>query len=218
MSEESSGFDRAYADVEDLFGAKPDPLLVAHCDAIDAGRPALDLGAGQGRNAFYLARRGLEVHALDPSRVAADAVRRVAARERLPVTPYVTDFQSFAAPVPAYSAVLAFGLLPLLDWDAVDSLGERLLAWTVPGSLAFVTGFTTDDPRFDEVAASCERVGRNSFARPDGELRTYLEPGQARGLFAGFAVLHHWEGLGPEHRHGDAPPERHAMFELVLRR
>jgi cyclopropane fatty-acyl-phospholipid synthase-like methyltransferase len=212
------GFDRQYEDVKDLFGASPEPLLERHREAIDPGRAALDLGAGQGRNTFYLARHGIEVHALDPSRVAADAVRAVAERESLPVTAYVTDFQSFVAPVPSYSAVLAFGLMPLLDWKSVDALGRSLTTWTSTDSLVFVTGFTTDDPRFDEVARSCQRVGENSFARPDGELRTYLKPGQARGLFDGFELLHHWEGLGPEHQHGDSPPERHGMFELVLKR
>jgi cyclopropane fatty-acyl-phospholipid synthase-like methyltransferase len=210
-------FDRQYEDVEDLFGKEPDPLLERYVEAIDSRRPALDLGAGQGRNTFYLARRGIEVHALDPSRVAVDAVRRVAARESLPVTAYVTGFESYAASVPSYSAVLALGLLPLLDWQSVAALGDALRTWTSEGSLVLVTGFTTEDPRFEAVASTCERVGHNSFARPDGELRTYLEPGQAVALFEGFDVLHHWEGLGPEHRHGDAPPERHGMFELVLR-
>jgi hypothetical protein len=30
--------------------------------------------------------------------------------------------------------------------------------------------------------------------------------------------LHHWEGMGPEHRHGDSPMERHAMTEVVFQR
>ncbi len=211
-------FDRAYGAVENLFGEAPDPLLVRYLDAIDVSRPALDLGAGQGRNTFFLARRGVEVHALDPSRVAVDAVLHVAVSESLPVSGFATDFESFAAPVASYSAVLAFGLLPLLDWSAVATLDRALAGWTSQGSLVLVTGFTTEDPRYEEVAATCKRVGENSFARPDGELRTYLEPGQATELFRGFELLHHWEGLGPEHRHGDAPPERHGMFELVLGR
>lgn len=211
-------FDRAYGDVENLFGEAPDRLLEQHLDAIDVSSPALDLGAGQGRNTFFLARHGIEVHALDPSRVAIDAVLRIAVRESLPISGYVSDFESFSAPVASYSAVLAFGLLPLLDWAAVAALDRAFAKWTSPGSLVFVTGFTTEDPRFEHVAATCVRVGKNSFARPDGELRTYLEPGQAAALFHGFEVRHHWEGLGPEHQHGAAPPERHGLFELVLGR
>ena len=28
-------------------------------------------------------------------------------------------------------------------------------------------------------------------------------------------LRYHWEGLGPEHQHGDDPPERHGVVELV---
>ena len=31
-----------------------------------------------------------------------------------------------------------------------------------------------------------------------------------------FDAVHLWEGLGPEHRHGDGSPERHGKVEAVL--
>ena len=52
----------------------------------------------------------------------------------------------------------------------------------------------------------------------DGTVRTYLEPGELPKLFRGFSVVHYEERLGPEHRHGDGPPERHALAEAVMRR
>ena len=211
-------FDDVYANVKDLFGATPDPILVRFRDAIPVGPPALDLGAGQGRHTFYLARRGMTVHALDPSRVALDEIARIARDEDLPVTTHLASFEYFAAPVPVYSAVLAFGLMPLLDWASIESLAQRLTEWTREGSLVFATGFTTGDSRFQQVASSCRKIGKNSFAQPNGELRTYMEPGEVTRLFEGFEVVHHWEGLGPVHQHGSLPPERHAMFELVLKR
>jgi hypothetical protein len=36
--------------------------------------------------------------------------------------------------------------------------------------------------------------------------------------YAGLETIHSWEGLGPKHRHGDGPPERHGLAEAVLRR
>ncbi len=38
------------------------------------------------------------------------------------------------------------------------------------------------------------------------------------GLFVKLEVVHTWEGLGQEHRHGDGPTERHGLAEAVLRR
>jgi len=33
-----------------------------------------------------------------------------------------------------------------------------------------------------------------------------------------FEVIHSWEGLGHEHRHGDGPLERHGLAAAVFRR
>ena len=211
-------FDRDYDNTAELFGSSEDPLLRRFAAAIDRQRPALDLGVGQGRNALFLARAGMAVHGLDPSRVAVETVRDLALSENLPVTAYQTSFESFECPAETYSAVLAFGLLPLLSWASIELLVDRVEAWTATGSLVLLTGFTTLDPRLEHVAAEGSRVGRNSFRLADGQLRTYLEPGEARALFPALSVVHHWEGLGPEHRHGSGPPERHGMFELVGRR
>src|SRR5438093_12172517 len=58
---------------------------------------ALDIAAGKGRNALYLAERGFEVVAVDISRVALDAARRHAEQLHLHVGFQQLDLdQSFA--------------------------------------------------------------------------------------------------------------------------
>ena len=52
----------------------------------------------------------------------------------------------------------------------------------------------------------------------NGSLGTFLEPGEIVDLFRFLEVVDHQEFLGPEHRHGDGPPERHGRAEAVLRR
>jgi hypothetical protein len=61
-----------------------------------------------------------------------------------------------------------------------------------------------------------DSIGKHSFGDGQGNLRTYLEAGQILDLFVDYRVVHHWEGLGPEHRHGDGPLERHALIEAVF--
>ncbi|NOY22417.1 MAG: methyltransferase domain-containing protein, partial [Acidobacteria bacterium] len=79
-------YDEAYAAHKDFFGAEPTPLLVEFVDRISLSHPGLDVGAGQGRNAFYLARRKLRVIALDSSSQSARILRNVASEEKLPVS------------------------------------------------------------------------------------------------------------------------------------
>jgi len=57
--------------------ADPAPLLVRAAEPLAPGR-ALDLAAGEGRNAIWLARRGWDVTAVDFSQVALDKGRTLA--------------------------------------------------------------------------------------------------------------------------------------------
>lgn len=57
----------------------------------------------------------------------------------------------------------------------------------------------------------------HSFVHPTSGLRTFLDLGELATLFNGWTVEYLWEGFGPEHRHGDGPPERHAKAHGIFR-
>jgi cyclopropane fatty-acyl-phospholipid synthase-like methyltransferase len=211
-------YDKAYGTTPDFFGTEPDAVLVRHWELLETSRPVLDIGCGQGRNTLFLARKGLQVDALDPSRVAVETVAKIAARENLPVHTIQSDFYYFAPAHARYSGILVFGLIPELQWETIDSLVEAVTCWIAPAGLLWVTAFTTSDPAFAHQEATWEELATNSFRGPEGQIRTYLLPGQVQELFPGFEAIDVWEGLGPEHRHGEGPPERHARTEAVFRR
>ncbi|WP_428339275.1 class I SAM-dependent methyltransferase [Mycobacterium sp.] len=70
-----------------LFGTEPDARVWALATEIvdAASHPVLDVGAGTGRNALALARRGHPVDAVEMSPKFADIIRTEAQRESLPV-------------------------------------------------------------------------------------------------------------------------------------
>ncbi len=70
-----------------LFGTEPDARVwsLAAETADPASHPVLDVGAGTGRNALALARRGHPVDAVEMSPKFADIIRAEAERESLPV-------------------------------------------------------------------------------------------------------------------------------------
>jgi hypothetical protein len=81
-----------------------------------------------------------------------------------------------------------------------------------------MTAFTIEDPAFETCSQTWREIGKNSFADKEGAIRTFLERGEATSLFPGFESVHHWEGLGPEHNHGDGPIHRHGVVEFVSRK
>jgi len=208
-------YDHDYEETADYFGTEPEDVLVAYADRIDRSRPVLDIGAGQGRNALHLARLGYTVEAIDPSTVAVRTLSAAAEREALPLQATCCGFETFT-PKSVFAAVLLFGIIPEQSRETIALMPDKIDHWTVPGSLVFATAFTTGDPGFGEHSTKWKAIGENSFSGDKGRIRTYLRPGELLVLFPEWRVLHYWEGLGPEHRHGNRPPERHAKVEAVF--
>lgn len=68
---DSADWDKRYADSELIWSAGPNQFVEAACAGLKPGR-AVDLAAGEGRNALWLASRGWQVKAVDFSQVALD--------------------------------------------------------------------------------------------------------------------------------------------------
>jgi tellurite methyltransferase len=211
-------FDDLYKDVIDYFGAEPDSLLVRFQRELSAGGRALDIGAGQGRNALFLARQGIAVDCVDPSEVAEEQVWPCVLGDDLPVRFFPQRFETFVPDVDYYSAVLVFGLMQELPRASIAALVERIEGWTGPGGLVLATAFTTDDPGFAEVARTWREIGKNSFSNGAGFVRTFLEKNELRNMFGGWEALHYVEELGPEHSHGIGAPHRHGRVEGAFRK
>lgn len=74
---DASAWDARYAAADLVWSAGPNQFVESECARLSPGR-ALDLAAGEGRNAIWLAREGWTATAVDFSRVALDKGRRVA--------------------------------------------------------------------------------------------------------------------------------------------
>jgi SAM-dependent methyltransferase len=210
-------YERAYRDAKAYFGDGPNPFLLEHLDAIEPGGRVLDVGVGQGRNALALAERGYLVVGIDASRAAIETTRARAAERGVALDLWRGSFIDFEAAAP-FHAVLLFGLLQELTLEDHQALRRKVDEWTAPGSVVFATAWHVGDPRYEEHLRSSTVVGTSSFRTAAGQLRTFFEPGRIADLFSRWRPLHHVEGLGPWHRHGDAPPERHGLIEFAARR
>ena len=74
---DAAGWDERYAASELVWSAEPNRFVAEVCADLAPGR-ALDLAAGEGRNAIWLAQRGWDVTATDFSAVGLDKGRRLA--------------------------------------------------------------------------------------------------------------------------------------------
>ena len=209
-------YDQYYKINKNVFGEKPEELLKKYSPQISMTDPILDIGAGQGRNTIYLSSLGYDVEAIDPSKTSIQILEEVKKKEKLSFEFFNTNFMKYNNNK-KYSAILLFGLMQILDWEEIELLKIKIAEWLKEGSLLFITSFTTKDLSHKKIIEESINIGKNSYQKSNGEKRTFFELGEIKSMFDEYEVLHYWEGLGPEHHHGNSQIERHELIEAVFK-
>ena len=155
----------------------PSAFLAAWADRLPQRGRALDLACGAGRNAIFLARRGLAVDAVDISPVALARGRRDAGR---------LDIRWIEADLEA-------GFTPPDDYDAIVNIRYvqlDLVAALVPAMRPGATLLVEQHLRQTDPTAPPVVGPRNPAFR--------VPPGALSKLARGLDVAHHEEGLFTE--------------------
>ena len=171
------------------------------------GKRALDLGAGEGKNAFFLEKLGFEVTAVEISRFACRNFINRMIEDGVDDGISVILGNALTAPVgeeASYDLVVSYGLLHCLpDENAINLLVARMQALTKPGGLNIVSAFT------------------NRLPVPD--VQDYLSPtlvgeGYVPGLYSSWTVLQYEDDTLVEAHPTSNIVHEHSLFRLIARR
>ncbi|MDH4169414.1 MAG: class I SAM-dependent methyltransferase [Acidimicrobiia bacterium] len=108
---EAADWDTRYRAEELVWSAEPNQFVAAHLGELAPGR-ALDLAAGEGRNAVWLAQLGWQVTALDFSSVAVDKIMRRAEANAVSVDGRCADLRGWKADATYDLVLIAYLQLP----------------------------------------------------------------------------------------------------------
>jgi ubiquinone/menaquinone biosynthesis C-methylase UbiE len=152
-------WDQRYAERQQ-WSVEPNALVAELLDGLPPGN-ALDLAAGEGRHALWLAGRGWRVTAVDFSDVGLDRGRGQPGADR--VTWVTADVLAWTAP----DASLDLVLVAYLHLPESDLLGvlERAVGWLRPGGRLLVLGHDVENlergvggPQEPAILHSVERL------------------------------------------------------------
>ena len=184
---ERAEWDERYASTELVWSAGPNQFVAAELADLPPGR-ALDLGAGEGRNAIWLAGRGWQVTAVDFSAAGLAKAARLAAGRGVTVDWVNADLTGYQPAPGAYDLVLiaymqlvpeAFRSLLAVASSALAAGGTLLVVGHDADNIAHGHGGPQDPERLhraDDIVAALpglviHRAGqaRRPVQTPDGE-------------------------------------------------
>jgi tellurite methyltransferase len=108
--------------------ADPSPFLLEVAELLPTSGAALDVAGGTGRNALWLAQRGMDVTIVDVSEVALDIAGREATARGLTLTTRALDLRMAPPPEGPWNLVL---MVHYLQRPLIAELAARL----VPGGV-----------------------------------------------------------------------------------
>ncbi|MFT6445897.1 MULTISPECIES: SAM-dependent methyltransferase [Sulfitobacter] len=185
-----------------LFGTEPVPFLLKHEAYFKAGQSVLSIAEGEGRNAVYLARRGLNVTGVEFAPSAVAKAEKLARKNGVAPRFVQSDLFDWDWPTEAFDITLG------VFFQFVGP-AERALLWrkmqdaTRPGGLVMIHGYT---PKQLEFGTGGPPHLENMYTSADFD-----------DAFAGWKILV-CEEYEAEQRSGSAHVGMSALIDFVARK
>lgn len=190
-------WDRRYSSPDLVWGAGPNRRLVTEVGGLPIGR-ALDLGAGEGRNALWLASLGWQVTAVDFSSVGIARLRDMAIERSLAVDAVVADLHHYEPPAAAFDLVLLMYLQ--VPADLLELVLARASRAVAPGGTLLL------------IAHDVENLERGHGGPPDPAI--LQSPDQ---VAAAIGDVLHVDAAQRVERHVDTPDGPRTAIDTFVR-
>lgn len=127
-----------YESAEFVYGTEPNAFLAEHAHLLQD--PVLSLAEGEGRNAVFLASKGLDVRGVDGSEVGLAKAHKLAQSRGVVIRTEVVDLATFVPPENSFGAVVSISAhLPSLVRKRLHRLVELSLK---PGGIFLLEAYT----------------------------------------------------------------------------
>jgi len=142
-----------------VFGKAPALFMLDHADQFKAGQSVLSVADGEGRNSVWLAKRGLDVTALEFAPSAVDKACKLADEEGVQLTHEIADVFAFDWPKAAFDHVLAV-FIQFVGPTERQRLFQNMQDAVKPGGLLSLHGYT---PKQLEYGTGGPRILENLY-------------------------------------------------------
>ncbi len=176
MKEDQKRWDERYRERKPDLHQGANTILKRYLSFLPKGR-ALDLAAGEGRNAVFLAEHGFDAEAVDISPIAISRARKLARERGVRIKAMAADLDTYRLPPGRYDLILNF-------YFHDRRLIPRIKRSLKKGGMVVFETYTVEQ----------KKLGTGG----PGQTQYLLKPNELLRLFRGFHVLFYREGIFQE--------------------
>jgi len=188
-----------YSQKEFYWGIKPHKLVIESIKYLPPSTKVLDLGCGEGKNSFYLAKKGFDVSSIDISEVGIKKLQDFAKKEKLKIKAEVCGANSFLDVCEEFDAIFCMNVLQFIDQKNIVSIINKINSKTKSKGLNVVASFVAETEKQKQIVMS-----RGRYLFDEGELKK---------IYKDWKILFYEEKLGDWETHGEL---RHRHFKVKL--
>jgi tellurite methyltransferase len=198
-------YDQIYKN-KNVWGVRPNDLLLEIFAKLEPGSEFLDLGCGQGRDSLFMVKNGFKVTAVDRSKEGIKKINEAMIENCLPLAKiklFCEDIADFKIEKNKYAAINSYNALHFLAKnDALRVLAE-IKKSLKKGGWAII---------------SCSFIKR-PLAKKTDDSHCYITEGQVKKIFADFEIIFYKESIIADRGHAGCLDQHwHDVVKIIARK
>ena len=196
-------YNSRYSKKEFYWGLKPKKIVVDSVQHISQNAKILDLGCGEGKDSFFLAKNNFDITAIDLSKEGIRKVQELAKEEKIKIKTKVSEIQSYLKNCKKFDAVFAINVLQFIDEKNIFKTIKKIQSRTKPKGLNVISSFIAENSKQKKMSLSKGKY--------------FFEKGEIKDLYKDWKIIFYEEKLGKWETHGE-PKHRHFTVKIIAQK
>lgn len=210
-------WENEYKSVENLWGYTPNHVLSTYIDIIPRSGKILDIGIGEGRNAFFFAKQGYEVEGIDISETAINRCLQLAEKYNLPIDTKVGDIREYEVKKDNYSLIILSNVLNFFSVEDIVTIISKLKTGLKENGLIYINVFDNEEPSILKAKEICKQVAEFTYYDEKNKMyHHYFTQNELEDLLADYETISLVNSKFLDLTHGQ--PHYHSTLEILSKK